>query len=68
MYVAVGYKERMERTKPLGVRVSPDLKTVLVKAAKAEDRSLASLVERVLTEWVSKQPRPAKDAAEVKGA
>lgn len=38
----------MDRTEPLGVRVPPDLKTELVLLARAQDRSLASLVERIL--------------------
>jgi hypothetical protein len=42
----------MVRTDQLGVRVSPDLKAALIAAAHREDRSLASLVERILREWL----------------
>jgi predicted HicB family RNase H-like nuclease len=38
----------MSRTEPLGVRVRPELKARLVAMAKAEDRPLASLIERIL--------------------
>jgi predicted HicB family RNase H-like nuclease len=53
--------QTMVRTEPLGVRVTPDLKAELMKAAKAEDRSLASLVERILIAWVVYHP-PKNDA------
>ena len=56
----------MVRTEPLGVRISPELKAKLIAAAQAEDRSLASLVERVLREWLAEQspnsrPKPPAD-------
>jgi hypothetical protein len=42
----------MARTNPLGVRVHPEVKLALEKAAKDDDRSISSLVERILTTWL----------------
>lgn len=42
----------MARTNPLGVRVTPDIKTALERAAKDDDRSVSSLVERILRAWL----------------
>lgn len=50
----------MERTEHLGVRVPPDVKDALAHAAKTEDRSLASLVEKALREWLVAQGYMAK--------
>jgi predicted transcriptional regulator len=49
------YYASMVRTEPLGVRVSPEIKAKLMEIAKAEDRALASLVERILREWIAEQ-------------
>ena len=37
----------------LGVRVPPELKDALKRAAVADVRSLASLVEKILTDWAT---------------
>lgn len=42
----------MARTNPLGVRVEPEIKEALERAAKDDDRSVSSLVERVLKAWL----------------
>jgi hypothetical protein len=42
----------MAKTAPLGFRIDPDLKSALEKAAKDDDRSVSSLVERILRAWV----------------
>ncbi|MBF0304196.1 MAG: ribbon-helix-helix protein, CopG family [Alphaproteobacteria bacterium] len=42
----------MARTNPLGVRVEPEVKDALERAAKADDRSVSSLVERILKAWL----------------
>lgn len=42
----------MARTNPLGVRVEPEIKEALEKAAKADDRSVSSIVERILKQWL----------------
>ena len=42
----------MARTNPLGVRVEPEIKEALERAANADDRSVSSLVERILKTWL----------------
>lgn len=42
----------MARTNPLGVRVEPEIKEALERAAKDDDRSTSSLVERILKQWL----------------
>jgi len=42
----------MARTNPLGVRVEPEIKAALERAAKADDRSVSSMVERILRAWL----------------
>ncbi len=42
----------MARTASIGVRVEPDLKEAAEKAAKDDHRTVASLIEKVLTEWL----------------
>jgi hypothetical protein len=42
----------MVKTPSLGVRLPADVKAALEKAAKDDVRSLSSLVEKVLTEWL----------------
>jgi hypothetical protein len=43
----------MARTNPLGVRVEPQIKEALERAAKDDDRSVSSLVERILRAWLT---------------
>jgi len=43
----------MARTNPLGVRVEQEIKEALERAAKADDRSVSSLVERILKVWLT---------------
>jgi hypothetical protein len=43
----------MARTNPLGVRVEPEVKAALERAAKDDDRSVSSLVERILKSWLA---------------
>lgn len=42
----------MVRSAPLGFRVEPELKASLERAAKDDDRSVSSLVERILRAWL----------------
>jgi hypothetical protein len=42
----------MGKTPSLGVRVQPDTKVALEKAAKADMRSVSSLIEKILVEWL----------------
>lgn len=45
----------MARTNPLGVRVEPEIKEALEKAAKDDDRSVSSMVERILKAWLTER-------------
>ena len=36
----------------LSIRVDPELKAALERAAVADDRSMASIIQRVLREWL----------------
>jgi hypothetical protein len=40
------------KTNSLGLRVSPDIKAALIKAAEDERRSMASLAEKILADWL----------------
>jgi hypothetical protein len=42
----------MAKTHPLGFRVEPEVKEALETAAKADHRSLSSLIEKILVEWL----------------
>ncbi len=42
----------MARTASIGIRVEPDLKEAAEKAAKDDHRTVASLIEKVLTKWL----------------
>jgi hypothetical protein len=43
----------MAKGAPLGFRVADDVKAGLQRAAAADDRSVSSLVERVLRAWLT---------------
>jgi hypothetical protein len=46
---------------PLGARVEPAVKAAIEKAAKQEVRSLSSLVEKILVDWLdARKKRPTK--------
>jgi hypothetical protein len=42
----------MAKTKPLGVRVEPETKAALERAAKDDLRSVSSMIEKILVEWL----------------
>jgi len=55
----------MVKTPSLGVRLQPDVKAALERAATEDDRSLSSLVERILKEWLRAKgflPQPGQGA------
>jgi hypothetical protein len=43
------------KSSPIGFRVEPELKEALERAAKADDRSVSSLVERILKQWLTEK-------------
>lgn len=42
----------MEKTTPIGVRISVQAKEALAVAARDDIRSMASLVEKIVTDWL----------------
>ena len=42
----------MAKTPSLGVRLQPEVKEALERAAKDDDRSVSSMVERILATWL----------------
>jgi hypothetical protein len=42
----------MGKTPSLGVRLKPEVKLALQNAAEADLRSVSSMVEKILTEWL----------------
>ncbi len=42
----------MVRMNPLSFRVEPEVRAAIEKAATDEDRSISSMVERILKEWL----------------
>ena len=42
----------MSKTSAISVRVTADVKAAAEKAAAADSRSVASLVEKILAEWL----------------
>ena len=42
----------MVRSAPTSMRLDPDIKLALERAAQADDRSVSSLVERILKAWL----------------
>jgi hypothetical protein len=45
----------MGKSPSLGVRVQPDTKAALEKAAKDDLRSVSSLIEKILVEWLREE-------------
>ncbi len=42
----------MAKTHPLGFRVEPEVKAALEDAARKDRRSVSSLVENILSDWL----------------
>ena len=57
----------MARTASIGIRVEPTLKDAAEKAARDDRRTVASLIEKVMTEWLEAQGYLPKGAAEGPG-
>jgi hypothetical protein len=53
----------MGKTPSLGIRVQPETKEALERAAKADMRSISSLIEKVLVEWLREKGYLGKPAA-----
>jgi hypothetical protein len=46
------YQRQMPKTPSVGVRLDPEVKAALEKAAAADARSLSSLIAKIVSEWV----------------
>lgn len=44
----------MTKTDPIGVRLEPEEKAALERAAVADDRSLSAVARKIITEWLRK--------------
>ena len=44
----------MPRQVPTSMRLDPEIKTALEKAATADGRSVSNLTDRILREWLTK--------------
>ncbi|MBU2935171.1 MULTISPECIES: hypothetical protein [Pacificibacter] len=44
--------KRELKSAPLGLRITPSLKEALEKAAQKDSRSVASMAEVILTQWL----------------
>ena len=54
----------MGKSPSLGVRLPPEVKSALEKAARDDTRSVSSMVEKVLTDWLRSKGYLPTDAAE----
>ncbi|WP_158745653.1 Arc family DNA-binding protein [Acidisphaera sp. L21] len=54
----------MGKSPSLGVRLPPEVKLALEKAAREDTRSVSSMVEKVLTDWLRAKGYLPRDAAE----
>ena len=52
MPTSLSVKVGMAKTPSLGVRVQPETKAALEQAAKDDLRSVSSMVEKILVEWL----------------
>ncbi len=51
-----------KRTSPIGIRVTPTMKAALESAAAQDHRPVASLIEKVMLEWLRERGHlPAPD-------
>jgi hypothetical protein len=58
----------MIKTPSLGIRVQPETKAALERAAKDDLRSVSSLIEKILVEWLrAKGYLPSSGETKVKG-
>ena len=51
----------MAKTNSLGIRLQPEVKAALERAAKDDDRSVSGMVERILKGWLVERgylPKP----------
>lgn len=54
----------MARTASIGIRVAPALKAAIEKAARDDRRTVASLIEKLLAEWLEAKGYLPRDAVD----
>jgi predicted HicB family RNase H-like nuclease len=54
------------KTAPLNIYVSPELKAAAMRAAKADQRSLTSLIEKLLTDYCCASGHLPREASPVR--
>ena len=58
----------MVKTNPLGFRVEPEVKEALERAAQDDERSVSSMAERILKEWLMRKGYLSKSSTPKKNA
>jgi len=58
----------MKRSEVYSRRMTPDLKAALETQARRQGGSVGSLLERIVTEWLSERPRTADEQARLHSA
>ena len=53
----------MARSVQIGSRISPEVMEALKRAAETDDRSIASMLDRILREWLTEHGHMAAAAA-----
>jgi hypothetical protein len=49
-----GYVQPMPKTDPIGVRLDPEERAALERAAAADDRPVSALCRKIVAEWLRK--------------
>ncbi len=55
MSIQLSVINTMVKTPSLGVRVQPEIKAALQRAAADDMRSMSSLIDKILIEWLRKK-------------
>ena len=58
----------MAKTNPLGFRIEADLKDALVRAARDDRRTVSSMVEIIIEEWLVAKGYLAKEPIQLRKA
>ncbi len=58
----------MAKTNPLGFRIEADLKDALVRAARDDRRSVSSMVEIIIEEWLVEKGYLSKEPVQLRKA
>lgn len=53
----MAYKRPMAKTSPVGVRLQPLERAILEAAAASDHRPLASMIHKILVEWIERSKK-----------